>query len=179
MKNSTSLIFILIAGGLFYTFLTPQYDRTKSLREELGIYQDALANVSAIESTRNDLSLKLIDIPTVEIDRLSKILPDDVDTVRLAMDLDTIASQYGITINRIEVDSESDNNTAIVDDTSGMPYNKVALSFTFISNYQNFRQFLNGVERSVRITDIRSVSFRSTESGLYEFRVVIETYWLK
>ena len=53
------------------------------------------------------------------------------------------------------MDSESNDNTAVVNDMSGLPYNKVALSFSFISNYQNFRQFLNGVERSVRITDIQ------------------------
>lgn len=179
MKNSTALILILIALGVFYTFVNPQYQRTKSLGAELEQYENVLDNVSALSETRDELMIKLADISPEDISRISKIVPDDNDIVKLALDLDTMASQYGISIRNVQVDSSSEDNTALISKNASDIYDRAVVSFEFVSNYQNFRSFMEDIERSLRVIDVRSINFRSTDSGFYEYTVAVETYWLK
>lgn len=179
MKNSTAIILILIGIGVIYTFAMPQYTRTKALRQEVGQYNNVLDNVTAIGETKSELSLQLADIPSSDVAKLKKVLPDSVDTVRLAMDLDAIGSKHGISVNTVQVGSANEDNASAIREDSGNTYERVTISFSFISTYENFRNFMDELERSARITDVRSVAFQSTDSGLYEYRISIETYWLK
>lgn len=178
IKNSTATVLVLIAVGLFYTFINPQYQKTKTLQAEAQQYENVLSNTSAISEVRNELMTRLADIPSSDIDRLSKILPDNIDTVRLAKDLDAIASNHGISITSLQIDSSADDNTGVFQQDSGSSYEKVILTLNFVSNYENFRMFLNDIERSLRIIDIKSISFQVGTTDFYEFRVSFETYWL-
>lgn len=179
MKNSTATILIIIAIGLFYTFTSPQYAIVQNLKAEANEYQQVLDGAVAISETNAAIEDKYRDIPKVEIDRLDKVLPDNVDTVRLALDLDGIAGRYGISLKNVQVDRQEDDNTGVISVGSRNPYEKVNVTFTFISNYSNFTKFLADLEKSLRIANVHSMYFQANDSGLYEHRITIETYWLK
>jgi len=182
MKNLTSIVLILIAVGLFYTFTSPQYEEVKVLGLEANEYQNVLRNASAISNTMSSLFERYEQFPREEIDRLEKALPDNVDAVRLALDLDGMASNYGIAIKNIKVEVSATEEEGVIYPASiygGDAYGEVNVSFSFVSNYQNFRRFLADMESSLRIIDVRSVSFQPTESGLYEHSVSVTTYWIK
>lgn len=180
MKNSTALILLLISIGLFYTFISPHYDMVQTLRGQSAQYSKILDNVSALTATRDDLTVKLQNTPATEIAKLEKILPDNVDTVNLAMTFDSIAARYGISIKSIRtVESKTDTGTSIVQSTGAKPYDKITVSFSFVSTYDNFRKFMSDIENSLRIIDVKSVAFQTTESGIYEYQVSVDTYWLK
>ena len=108
------------------------------------------------------------------------MLPDNVDTVRLALELDSIASRYGVAIRDVRVGDEAGQNAdgPILPENS-LPYQKVIVSFQFTSNYENAKRFLSDMEKNLRIMEIKSLSFKSDDSGLYTYNVAIETYWLK
>ncbi|MDB5266953.1 MAG: hypothetical protein JWN89_768 [Parcubacteria group bacterium] len=181
MKNSTAIVLILIAGGLFYTFINPQYTKVKGLRDEANKYDEILSNVSTLTETRDSLLMKYRSMPKVELERLSKVLPDNVDTVKLAMDFDTIAAKYGISIKSIQTgEVKNDTGSNIVQPTAGKPYETVGVTFSFVSSYENFRKFMHDIEQSLRLIDVKSVSFETRgDGGLYEYKVSIQTYWLK
>jgi Tfp pilus assembly protein PilO len=180
MKNSTAFILILISAGMLYVFILPQYDQVNALKANQAQYQNILQNVSALEAKRDELLVKYQNIPQQRIDELFKVLPDNVDTVSLAMNLDTIASHYGISIKSIQTAKDNTNNSSTI--VVGAPtsaYGAVTFNFSFITTYANFRKFMQDIEKSLRITDIQSVSFQSATNGLYEYQVSIKTYWLK
>jgi Tfp pilus assembly protein PilO len=180
MKNSTAFILILISAGLLYVFILPQYDQIGTLQANQAQYQNILQNVSALEAKRDELLVTYQNIPQQKVDELSKVLPDNVDTVSLAMNLDTIASHYGISIKSVQTAKDNTNNSStIVVGATSPTYGSVTFNFSFISTYSNFRKFMLDIEKSLRITDIQSVSFQSTTNGLYEYQVSIKTYWLK
>lgn len=180
MKNSTAFILILTAAGLFYTVMAPQYSKSQDLRAQAAEYKNILQNVSSLTDKKNDLLVKYQAMPKAEIERIDKVLPDTVDTVRLAMDFDTIASKYGISIKSIQVvENRNDNTTKIIQNVADKPYNTVNVTFSFITNYDNFRKFMQDIEKSLRIIDTKTVAFDSGESGLNEYKVSIQTYWLK
>jgi hypothetical protein len=180
MKSPTNIVLVLLAIALFYAYTSPQYQEVKALRASAGEYQDVLDNVSNIAAARDALLVDYQSIPRNQVERMSKMIPDTVDTVRLALDLDTIASRYGITLKDVKVDTKGDPNSALaVLPNNSVSYEKAMVTFSFISNYDNFIRFLADLERSLRLMDVKSVFFATTEGGLYEHKMVVETYWLK
>ncbi len=179
MKNPTSLILLLLAIGIFYTFTTHQYEGAKALAAQAAEYRNVIDNVSRIEEARDNLLNSFETIPAAEKERLMKILPDNADSVGLARDLDTIAGRYGITVKSLQVDPPDNENARRVNlPDYSLPYKSSTVVFSFVSNYANFMKFLADLEKSLRLMDVRGVSFQVGEAGLYEHQVTVETYWL-
>lgn len=179
MRNSTAIILILVSLGVFYTFINPQYQEVVELQSLAGDYRNVLDNVSIISETRDQLISSYRNIPTSEIERLSKVLPDKADAVRLALDLDTIASNHGITIDQVSVFTGNEQGASIIRQDNSGPYKITPVSITFVSNYQNFAGFLEDLEKSLRLLDVKSIVFDTNESTVYEHQITIEVYSLE
>ncbi len=180
MKTTTALILVLISAGLFYTFIMPEYAKVQALRAEAAQYSEVLGNVSDLSTKRDELLLKYNAIPKSDSDNLKKILPDNVNVVELALNLDAIASKYGISIKKVKtVDDKADQTATTIQTPQSGPYQKVMINFSFVSTYDNYRKFERDLEQSLRIIEVKSVSFDTADSGLEEFQMQIETYWLK
>ena len=178
MKGSTAIILILVSIGLFYTLINPEYAKVKVLRSQAAEYQGVLDNVSKLIATRDDLLDKYKAIPQAEIDRLGKVLPDNLDTVKLALDLDTLGSKYGVTVKSVQT-LKNDTSTGAISLPDGKAYQNAQVSFDFVATYDNFQKFLRDVETSQRISNVKEITFQTTDNGLYEYRMILETYWLK
>jgi hypothetical protein len=181
MTKGTALILILLAAAIFFTFTSSQWAAAQALAAQAAEYRDVLDNVSRITEARDDLLANYQTIPASEKDRLEKALPDNVDIVGLAKELDAVASRYGIAISRVQVDEEANRAVRSLPgaETGSLPYEKTLVSFTFISNYESFSKFLGDLERSLRVMDVKQVSFQAGEAGVYEHKVTVQTYWLK
>jgi Tfp pilus assembly protein PilO len=180
MRNSTALILLLLSLGLVFSFILPQYDGVKALRGQAKQYKEILSNVASLTASRDDLEVKYNNLPQADIERLEKVLPDNADAVSLAMTFDSIAANYGISLRSIRTEDNSNQaGVEIVQATASGPYKSVDVSFSFISSYQGFRDFLYDIEQSLRIIDVKSVSFVPDDTGLYDFEVSIRTYWLE
>ena len=180
MKSNTAIVLLLLSVGLFYTFTNAQYQDVKKLHTLANEYQNVLENVSAIIEFRERLLVTYEAFPRSEIERVNKVLPDNIDTVRLALDLDSMASRYGIAIQSIQttVGASTDQSLIVLPENATV-YDRATVSFGFISNYQNFTRLLADIEKNLRIMDIKSIAFQVGESGLYDYKVAVETYWLK
>lgn len=179
MKNISNLIFVLLATGLFYMFTSPEYEKVKLLQVSAAEYANVIENVEKIAQSRDGLREEYDAIPLVERDRLMKVLPDNVDGVRLALDLDTMASRYNIVLSTVKVDKADPNSALAVLPDPSLPYEAATVSLNFKANYDGFSRFLEDLEKSLRIMDVKSVSFHAFEDGTYDHSMRIETYWLK
>ncbi len=180
MKNNTAIILLFLSVGISYSFTNSQYQDVKELQALSNKYSETLENAAAIVELRDRLLVTYKSMPQADIDRINKALPDKMDTVRLALDLDGMASRYGVTIKSVQTSTEasSDPNSVVLPENAGV-YDKAIVTFNFISNYENFTQLVTDLEKNLRIMDIKSLSFQAAESGLYEHHVSVETYWLK
>lgn len=180
MKNTTAIFLIVLAIGLFYTFTNPTYQGAQDKAAAVAEYRNVIGNIEEIVETRDKLLVNYNSLPREEIERLAKVLPANVDTVRLALDLDTIASQYGISIGDVAIDREAErNSTQVVLPNSNMPFQSTLVAVSFVSDYESFKSFLEDLEKSLRIMDVKSINFQAADSGLYEHNIVIETYWVE
>ncbi len=180
MKNNTAIILLLLSFGLFYTFTNAQYQDVKGLYALANQYQNVLQNASLIVGLRDRLLVTYETLPRADIDRVNKVLPDNIDTVRLALDLDGMASRYGVSIKNVQTTTGAgaDANLIVLPEHAGV-YERATVSFSFVSTYENFMRLLADLEKSLRVMDIKSIAFEAGESGLYDYRISVETYWLK
>ena len=194
-KNVTALILIVLAVGIYFTFTSAKLAELHDIRLVNASYQKALNNADNLIKIRDNILKEYNAIPADDIDdRLNKIIPDNVDNVRLIIDVkDDIARAHGLSLKDIKTDSpntvtksdknQGENRVNVAESeiqASSKRYGEVTLSFSVTAPYQTFLNLLRDLESSLRLMDISSLSVAAGEdAGSYDFGVEIKTYWLK
>jgi Tfp pilus assembly protein PilO len=187
--------FILIGGAIvgFIALVSPVYDEITLLKAQVGAYNQALDNSKALENERDKLAKKYNSIDPANLDKLEKLLPDSVDNIRLILEIEKIASPYGMVLKEVKYDTLVKDSTednvvqagAIGVNESARDYGLWNLSFSTEGTYANFLNFIRDLESNLRIVDISSIQFSSVDSALlgkgeaYKYSFTIKTYWLK
>src|SRR3989338_6117243 len=193
MKTIFSVAGLAIAGAAFILFTQPNYDTAKALEAQIAEYNQALDKAAELQQLKQSLLSRYNAFNTGDLDRLHKLLPDHVDNVRLILDLDSLASHYGLALQNVDVSSSeavaAKSQTAIGAIGAGnQKYDSLTLKFSTTGTYGNFLQFLADLESSLRIVDLASLSIASaggesvrTTGGvepLYTYTIALRTYWL-
>ena len=192
MNNSIAVILILLSFGLFFFYANPTYQgetgapqsankSVKELLKEQEDYREALAKSKEIELTQTGLITQYNGISEEDKERLLKLLPDHIDSVRLIIDINNIAAQYAMSLKNIDV-VEGDAGESAQGGTIGPSEalsGKVAFAFSLSGTYDKFRSFLRDLEQSLRLIDVASVAFGGGKEEEYDYQVTIHTYRLK
>jgi hypothetical protein len=176
MSTIVSIVLILASFGLFFGYFDPTFGKIKEARVEKLEYDRALTKSEELRAERDKLLKKYNAIAPVDQDRLAKLVPDNIDNVRLIIDIDEMAKTYGMRIRNFKADASQKSDTIGKD--SGA-YGTLKLSFSTTASYTTFLAFLHDLERSLRLIDVVSVSFLPNDAGLYDYNVSVKTYWLK
>lgn len=191
MSNLISIVLIIASAGIFFSYVSPTYgaltnkaelkERSiRELKEERGRYIDALNKTKEIEQARTGLLKRYNHIPIEDRDRLEKLLPDHIDSVRLIIDINNIASQYEMSLKNISL-TQSGSEAAEVHSLTIGPkeerFKATELQFGVTGSYEDFRSFVRDLEQSLRLVDIEAISF-SAPADVYDYAVTILTYRL-
>jgi Tfp pilus assembly protein PilO len=184
MKGILPIIAVVIAGIAFYFYIDPTYTEIKQLRKEEATLSAALTRALELQATRDQLLSRYNTFNPEDLARLEKMLPDHVDNVRLALDMDSLAASYGMRIRNVSIEKQDETKRPAARQAQAVgpderTYESMALSFTVTGQYDTFRAFLSDLERSLRLVNLEQLSFSSTETGLYDFTITLRTYWLK
>lgn len=173
------IIMICGAGAIFYFFTKPLLAEISDLRLEKSRLEQGLDNARQLKAVRDELLKTAHSFPKGDIDRLSKMLPDNVDNVRLIIDMNNLARGAGMNIRSVKIKTDEGVSSKDVIADSGQKKGAVTLSFAVSGPYTNFQDFLSRLARSLRLVDVTSVSFGSNEKNFYDYNIEIQTYWLK
>lgn len=176
-KLITPIILILVAGAVFFALISPGYERIKNLKVEGGQYGEALEKSRQLQEIRDELLAKYNNFSSSDLDDLKKIVPDHVDNVRLIIEIDSIASQYGMVVRDASLSQQESKEEGIII-SPGRQKEEITLSFSVVSSYDSFLRFLADLEKSLRIVDIESVSFLASDVDSNEYNIDVKTYWL-
>jgi Tfp pilus assembly protein PilO len=179
MKILAPTIFIIIAGLLFFGYVDPTYNHVKELRAEESTYNQALTRAKELQQVRDQLLARYNTFSPTNVTRLEKLVPDHVDNVRLILDLDTLASKYGMRVRDVQIQSDNTRGARGEVGPDELSHESVVLSFQVSGTYDTFRQYLADLEKSLRLVDVVGLSFKSDETGIYDYTLHIKTYWLK
>ncbi len=192
MKNILPIILIVASLGLFFLFTNPTYVGVKELKLKADSYNEALDNSKKLQAVRDVLVSKYNSFSPEAIDRLKKLLPDNVDNIKVILEIGQIAGQYDMQVKNVKYDTLKQEVPArgqFAETGAQAPkkdYGDFDLEFSVEGPYANFTGFLESLEKSLRIVDIQSISFSSidqsgTPGGIknYKYDFKVKTYWLK
>ncbi len=198
MKSLTPIILILLSVGIFFFLIDPQYKKVQELQAEVEENDKTLEIAAKLRSKRDELREKFNKISQEERDELEKLLPDTVDNVRLIIDINNVAEQFGIVIRNISINTDEGTEASSGTVRSGgssfegitgedaikyvdsSKIGVISFSFSVSAKYEVFLEFLRQLEESLRIVDIRNIQVsRSAEGSIYDYQVTMDTYWLK
>lgn len=195
---------ILIGVGItgFFLYTNPIFSDISKIKNDIASYNEALDNAKSLENERDKLTKKYNAINLDDLSKLQKLLPDNVDNIRLILEIEKLALPYGMILKDVKYDSvitDKKNGASQEKDSeiSSRPekaeskgYGEWTLSFSTEGTYPKFISFIKDLESNLRIVDISSISFSSDTGGgavlgkvkpldSYNYSFSIKTYWLK
>ena len=189
------IILIAVAITGFFAFTNPLYQDISLAREKIASYDEALNNSKALEAERDKLTQKYNSFDPENLSKLQKLLPDNVDNIRLILEIEKIALPYGMALKDVKYDTANENpavsQTGVVKGgkTAGTlkDYGVWNLEFSTQGTYNNFINFIKDLESNLRIVDVSSIQFSSSATlgfnpslqEAYKYNFKIKTYWLK
>ena len=176
---------ILLVGsaiGLFVLYTNPAYQSIKALKTEVASYDEALNRSQELRAIRDELLAKRNTFPPAGVQKLGRMLPDNVDNIRLIIDINNIAARHSLALGDValgEVSGASAARSAGAVGASGEAVGSVSVGFSVTASYDDFLRFLADLEHSLRLIDVEKLSFRSAAEGLPSYSFSIRTYWLQ
>jgi len=191
MNFIVPIILIISSLAVFFGYVDPNYkggvdqaggDYSKAdvafLKGELAKYEDILNSSTQIVSKRSSLVEKKNVISNDNQTKLERLLPSNIDNIRLIIEITQIAAGRNLVAKNISVGDMTQNTSGSIGQNS-TPYGTLSLKFTVNSSYSNFLNLLQDLQSNLRLLDIKNISFTATDSGFYDFNVTLNTYWLK
>jgi Tfp pilus assembly protein PilO len=200
MRYITPVILIGIAIAFFFMVTNPIYNDISSKKGEVTSYNEALDNSKALANVRDQLTAKYNAIDSNNLIKLQTLLPDNVNNIRLILEIEQIASPFGMVLSDVKYDASTpaagvaaaDTATVVqggnTNTSTSKDYGTFDLEFSTSGTYDNFINFTKSLESNLRIVDISSVSFSSdtavstsktSSPDIYQYDFKIKTYWLK
>lgn len=175
------IVLVLLAGVLFAMYTDPTYQASKKIKGEVVSYDDALTKSQQLRRLRDELIAKRNTFDQASLERLQRMVPDNVDNIRLIIDINGMAARHGLSLTDVELGEFSDSareRDALAVGGSGDTIGSVTLGFSLSATYDELLLFLQDLEHSLRIIDVENLTFdvTTTEENNYDFTV--RTYWL-
>ncbi len=190
MRLVLPIILIIAAIGLFAVYTNPVYQSIKGLQAQVGAFDEALTKAQDLKSSRDALLSKRNTFSSDNLQKLERVLPDNVDNIRFVIDINNIAARRNLSLKNVSLGSVSDSKTtrsALSVGASGDPVGSAEIGFSLTASYDDFLAFLQDLEHSMRLVDVEKISFKAAAPSAtgpaggpdkYEFTLTIRTYWL-
>ena len=192
-KIITMILCLVLAGAVFVVYTNPAYRNIKTLQQQVAEYDAGLDKARELQELKRSLLARYNTFSGEQLDRLSRLLPDHVDNVRLVLDLDNMAIRHNMAIQNVTISRPEDNkrDTSVIGALSEQTkkYETITLQFNTRATYQDFVRFLEDLESSLRLVDLVALTVdaeggaaaedEAAQEPQYRFGITVRTYWLK
>ncbi len=192
MKLLLPILIIILAVALFFGLTQPLISSGTTLNPGIVELQGEKKVLNAALETAKQSAQKLSELETQynaiteeQKAALENVLPNTIDEVRLIIYVQNIGTQNKTPLKGVGVLTREggSSNVATIPSEAGTElvragYEPVAISFTVKATYNQFLSLVEKLEKSLKIFDITSVEFSSTDAkaGIYEFKVSANVY---
>ena len=177
-KFFTPIILIVITVILYFTWISPTYGEVGQLKDKQAQLADALDKAQQVQTLIANLQASFSSVPQDQIARLTKMVPNDVDNIRLLIEINNIAQREGMTIDSLNIPPKPTAAPGTVGGSSGS-YGTFTFGFTAHGTYDQFIAFLGQLAANLRLSDIATLSFSATDKGNYDYAITLNTYWIQ
>lgn len=186
------IILLILSGFILFGLSTPIMSGVSAAKAEKQKLAEGLNNAKEIQKQLDTLLQEFNKLSQNDLDSIDRLIPDTIDNVKLVIDINEIASNYGMTIKNITIQSEeresgrssvseteADSAQTALAGAGSMQVGSILIGFSVEGSYRAFQLFLRDLSRSLRLVDIESLKFNGNENDFYQYDVVLRTYWLK
>ncbi len=178
MRYILPVLFITTAILLFFGLTDSYYQKVLILRAQEKQFDSALSRSVELKKLKGSLLTKYNSFSAEDLGSLRKMLPDNLDNVRLILALDNLARLHGMRIQDVSIDKKAAKQSAgAVEVSSEEAYGSVILSFSTQATYEAFKEFLVDLEKSLRLVDVVELDVSLNENN-FDFKVSVQAYWL-
>lgn len=174
---------VLISFSLIIWLVRPVYYQVKALKGEfktktgtLFIREKVTGDLEKIKETFEDLE--------EELNKVTYALPSEPETAELLIQLEALANENGLLLKAISFQEVSEEISEEVTDKPAKVSDEipksVLVNLQLTGTYEAFKNFLEALEKSLRIMDVLSIRFEPLSeelSNLYSFTLEIKAYW--
>lgn len=190
MRYIFPIILIIASIASFLVFTNSTYSEVKQLKAEAAQYDEALSNSVSLQQERDALNTRYRSFSPDSLARLTKMLPDTADNIRLIIDLQRMAQSYNMNLSNINFESTGHTAQAGTGQLAAVSatdvlnqnsdYGTFDLEFTTAGSYSDFLKFLQDIESNLRLTDVSSIEFDAGDGTTpIKYTIKVKTYWLK
>lgn len=168
---------------VFFTFTDKIWEEIRGLKTQKVELEMGITQANELLLRQQELLKSYNAIADDQKERLDKLLPDNIDNVRLIIDMNNIAKFHGMSLRGVSVvGGEAKAGQQAAEAQSGeslLSADSVVISFSVVASYEAFKEFLRDLSTSLRLVDVVSLSIATGEKNLYTFNLGLKTYWLK
>ncbi len=190
------IILIAVSLLVIFFYIKPLYFEIIKTNEKKVQIEDAIQKTKEIDVVLSDLQSDLDSISDIDLDKIDAILPYEVDEVRYLDMINSLAVSYNLPITGLKISGLEDSNEAgmgsravVSGVTSKEEIAVIDIEFSISATYEEFKDFLEVLERSLVLLDVNSISLTSGQAGLdsgiengedfYNYAVKLTTYLKK
>ncbi|MCR4275771.1 MAG: type II secretion system protein M [Candidatus Parcubacteria bacterium] len=181
------LVALFVALGIFFLYVSPTWSGSiGATKAAIAADDQALAAANQFAAQQNTLASARDAIDPADLTRLTAFLPNSVDNVGLILDLNALAARSGFSLSSIDVISKTTSvANAPAAGQQGLPaagaspLGFVDMSLSAVGTYAALQSFLSGVERSARLLDVRDIVVKGSDTGVYNYQMLLRLYWLR
>jgi Tfp pilus assembly protein PilO len=182
------ILALLVAAGIFFVYVNPTWTGSiAAAKAAIANDDQALVTANQYTAQQNELASARNAIDPADLARLLTFLPDSVDNVGLILDMNALAARSGLSLSNINVASNATASsgsagtatTGTLPTAATNPVGSVDLSLSAVGTYAALQNFLQGVEKSARLLDVRSIAVSGSDTGVYTYQMTLRLYWLQ
>lgn len=184
-RNLIATILIVAAIGIYFTITKSMIADAQGVKEQNAQLVAALNSADQIIKSRNDITAQYQQISEDNRTRIDKMIPSAVDNIRLVIDLNNLALRNHFALSDLKASVPSSSNSpgraaAASQAAVGDPVlDKVQVTFTAQTSYDQFIHFMQDLEANLRIMDLSHLTAAANDDGTYSFTAQFQTYWLR
>lgn len=166
-------LFILGTLIIGTVYLKSEWQERKNLSEEMRYLRDINTELDRLIINRDDLLEEINRISKSDLDRVRQAVPVGSQEAELMTNLEQIAGKNGLVLKNIEFEKTAaelskppagatlgqpkpGGNFHVLQTTG--PFKELPFSLILLGTYESLKAFLDGLEKNIRIVDIKRLT---------------------
>lgn len=178
MRSFIAILLFAAAITVFVFGVRPLWQDVGAQGAQKAAFGTTIDRINELRGIRDNLIQTYNSISQTDIRRVKKMLPDTLNSGSILVELSTIASQSGFLLKSTDVTAAGGRSGAPVIRGANQKYSEIGLRFVVSGPYERFGSFLKNLEKSLRITDVTSLSFTAPAqpSASVDFSIEAKSY---
>ncbi len=174
-RSSFAVLALLLAAGVGYFSILPQWKMVGSLRTQIRDLQALREELGELIRIRDRLAVDYEKISPADAAKLRAIVPRGPQPSSLVVDAETVAQRSGVALAQVNVAASLPAQATLELPTSRAT--PLPVSFTILGTHASLQTFLANLERSRRIVDVTDLSFAPGAGGVIPVTVQARAYY--